>query len=276
MKQLKCCSSALPIEIIGIAIIAFFVLLGDKALAQQACVPTSPNLVSWWNGDSVFGRTAIDIQSGNNGRLLYGVTIVPGKVGNAFSFDGIDGGGIRVDSNTGGLLFGSGPFTIDAWIKDTSAVKNRMIIGRSGPTFPFPAWGLRIVADDRLSFFASDCSTGRCGFKPGEIVNSVTPVADGKYHHVAGTRKPNGTLEVYVDGALEGSLSLPPENVDSSSPLAIGAFTFIATGDQLFFGEIDELEFHNRALTTGEIKAIYDAGTAGKCKDGFRSPIALR
>src|SRR5690606_6677689 len=31
-------------------------------------------------------------------------------------------------------------------------------------------------------------------------------------------------------------------------------------------GEVDEIEFFNRVLTPAEITALYDAGTAGKCK----------
>src|SRR5262249_2880889 len=44
----------------------------------------APGLVSSWRGEG----SANDAQGGNNGTLVGGVTYVPGKVGQAFHFDG--------------------------------------------------------------------------------------------------------------------------------------------------------------------------------------------
>src|SRR5207249_1117588 len=44
-----------------------------------------------------------------------------------------------------------------------------------------------------------------------------------------------------------------------------------AVGDTLrysFLGDIDEVAIFNRALSTGEIQAIFGAGSAGKCQPG--------
>ena len=46
-----------------------------------------PGLVSWWPGDG----HADDVAGGNHGTLLNGATFAPGVVGQAFSFDGVDG-----------------------------------------------------------------------------------------------------------------------------------------------------------------------------------------
>ena len=47
----------------------------------QTCAPPPSDLVSWWDGDAVSGSSAFDIQDGNDGTLLNGATVTPGKVG---------------------------------------------------------------------------------------------------------------------------------------------------------------------------------------------------
>ena len=56
-------------------------------------------LVGWWDGDAASGTTASDIFGSNEGILANGATTVVGKVGRAFSFDGIDEQGYQ------GLLY---------------------------------------------------------------------------------------------------------------------------------------------------------------------------
>ena len=56
----------------------------------------------------------------------------------------------------------------------------------------------------------------------------------------------------------------------SALPLIIGAVRgdeYVGGGVGSFFtGTIDEVEIYNRGLSTTEIQAIFNAGTAGKCK----------
>ena len=52
----------------------------------RTCVPPPASMVSWWPGD----ENANDIQGNNNGTLQNGATFAAGKVGQAFSFDGVN------------------------------------------------------------------------------------------------------------------------------------------------------------------------------------------
>ena len=53
----------------------------------------------------------------------------------------------------------------------------------------------------------------------------------------------------------------------SSSPLRIGTIIGSGHGNSgVFDGLIDEVEIYDRALGASEIQAIFDAGSAGKCK----------
>ena len=49
-------------------------------------------------------------------------------------------------------------------------------------------------------------------------------------------------------------------------PLEIGVRDPGLGGGGFFSGGMDELEIFNRALTGAEVQAIYNAGSAGKCK----------
>ena len=56
--------------------------------------------------------------------------------------------------------------------------------------------------------------------------------------------------------------------LDSSVPVNIGSFESNVSGIRVGFfdGLIDEVEIFTRALSGAEIQAIFDAGSAGKCK----------
>jgi hypothetical protein len=69
----------------------------------------------------------------------------------------------------------------------------------------------------------------------------------------------NGVLDNVVP---KTGLILP----STSGPLFIGRDQVEGGFNEFFNGLIDEVELYNRALPAGEIQAIFDAGSAGKCK----------
>ena len=76
--------------LLGVGLILLFTFIPISSLVAQRCVQPPEGLVSWWDADAVSGTTASDIQDGNDGTLMNGATTAPGKVGDAFSFDGLD------------------------------------------------------------------------------------------------------------------------------------------------------------------------------------------
>jgi hypothetical protein len=93
----------------GAILLLLIPLLPNRA-AAQTCVQPPEGLVSWWPGDG----NAQEIQGGNHGSLQGGVTFTPGKVDQAFNFDGSTGY-VHVPQNSL-WEFGSNDFTIDFWI----------------------------------------------------------------------------------------------------------------------------------------------------------------
>ena len=73
--------------VLGGLVFTLFTFLSHAAVQpQQACVPPSPGTVSWWPGDG----TAMDIADGDHGTMQNGAAFAAGKVGQAFSLDGLN------------------------------------------------------------------------------------------------------------------------------------------------------------------------------------------
>ena len=83
---------------------------------------------------------------------------------------------------------------------------------------------------------------------------------DGEWHQIVGTRDDSNNIVLYVDSVQEGT-GANNENVDTGSGLFIGKHG--TKNESYFDGLIDETAIFSRALSDAEIKAIYDAGSAG-------------
>jgi len=224
-------------------------------------------MVSWWDGDAVLGTTAFDIQDGNDGTLLYGATITPGKVGDAFRFDG-SGAFVEVpDSpalNNNGAGFSE--FTLDFWFRRSQAES----IGDADYIISKDAVGFN-TGDASVIWDHDSVSNGNVifldnGQSPAKIIGfPVSDVTLDEWHHLAVVAN-SGTASMYLDGVLKNSDS--GFNTDiwgNSFNLEIGSIV-AGTPSVSFFGDIDEVEIFDRALSEQEILGIFIAGSAGKCK----------
>jgi hypothetical protein len=242
----------------GLALLLIFVFV-SHAIAQT-CVQPPPGIVSWWAAEG----NANDLQ-GNNPGTLYGATFAPGKVGQAFSFDGVND---RVEAPSSATLNITGPLTIDAWFKLTGpySFNNSPIIAKWGNTDNGTAgYGLFLLGagyagvavpnpDRKIAFLIS--STG------SDIIAAYIPYQYpfDEWHYLAGVYD-GEVVKLYVDGMLideevyNGSIHMTPAS------LTIGGYW--AGYSQ---GLIDEAEIFNRALSDSEVLSIFNAGSAGKCE----------
>jgi hypothetical protein len=243
---------------IGVAVFA----LGMTEIASaQTCVPPPPGMVSWWPGDG----DANDITGGNHGTLQNGATFATGLVGQAFSFVGLDDI-VRVPHNSN-LNVGTGDVTIDAWMKlsNLTFTDDRVIMGKysTNPSdTPFPGYIFRWLGG-KLQFII-DSELG--GFTPSVQDKKVeaTITRDTNWHHVAAVRR-GLTMELFYDGVLVATATHSSlEYADNTADVGIG--NGVGALDNGFPGLIDELEFFNRALSAAEVAALFNAGSAGKCK----------
>jgi hypothetical protein len=232
------------------------------ALDSPECVPPPSDQVSWWLGDG----NADDIVSGNNGILQGGVTFAAGKVGQAFSLDGVDDY-IKVPDSSN--LDITDTITLDAWIYRTKSYAYQAVVGKwSGNPWPYApgpdaqrSYLLYLHTADTLGMVIS--TNGGQGSEDFAQVIGGTVVPLNTWVHVAGTYD-GSLIKIYLNGNLDGSFPYNQPIFDSSSPVRIG--TYVAPGYSQprlsFGGKIDEVEIFNRALSIEEIQAIYNAGKA--------------
>jgi len=251
----------------GFILLLIFTLTGQAE--AQTCVQPPTGLVSWWPGDG----NANDILDGNNGTLIGGATFAAGKVGLAFSFDGIDD---AVDIPRNPTIFALTEGTVDMWVRilDLSSFTTRLFsIADAGPApFSSDQWSLD-YRNEGPGFgniqvtLVSGGSLVSAGLTPSDTIH------DTDFHHLAVVADGVGTIEVYVDGVSQlvlfalGSSSDDfffgdATNADNMKIGAIERDSISAEGAKV----IDEVEIFDRPLSSLEIQAIFNAGSAGKCK----------
>ena len=80
-----------------------------------------------------------------------------------------------------------------------------------------------------------------------------------RFHHVAGTYD-GDSMRLYLDGVLMGSREFSGTVAQDG-----GGWVYLGGASDGIEGMIDELAFYDRALSSEEIVAIFDAGSMGKC-----------
>ncbi|MDX2302002.1 MAG: LamG-like jellyroll fold domain-containing protein [Microscillaceae bacterium] len=87
-------------------------------------------------------------------------------------------------------------------------------------------------------------------------VNGTSAIRDNSWHHLAGVVQ-GANIYLYVDGILEGSSALSPDNIvrNSTDSLRIGALIFEGSLTEFFKGELDELRIWNVARSCSEIQS---------------------
>jgi Concanavalin A-like lectin/glucanases superfamily len=235
-----------------------FVTLSTDMMAAQVCIEPPSGLVSWWPGDG----NAEDIVDDNHGTLENGVIFANGMVAQAFSFDGVDDF-VFIPFNTNYNFVPGGQFTIEAWVNPQRIGPGfQALVVKSPPNTEWN-WGLYLNPDN----------TFMSGLHGLHVVNSTTVAQLGTWYHAAVTYD-NGSWVLYVNGAVEATHS-GTFITQSTGGLALGH-----KGEDVFFedfyhGLLDEATIYNRALSASEIQAIFNAGSAGKCKDGAAIKVLI-
>src|SRR3989475_5969695 len=202
------------------------------------------------------GNTQDTSGYGNNG-VNTGATFVPGKIGQALSFDGVSN--VVNVPNSPSLNFGTaGSFSISLWIKSTQSGA-----GNAG-------YGLivdhRRNNDGSYSGYSIEDGSGslmgriRDNLSHDVIVTSTTNVNDGLFHHIAFVvDRSTQTEKLYIDNTLQASQSIASVgSIDSAFDIDIGGTTSPNTTVDFFNGIIDQTRIYSKALSPSEIQTLYN------------------
>ncbi|MBL9139937.1 MAG: chitobiase/beta-hexosaminidase C-terminal domain-containing protein [Verrucomicrobiales bacterium] len=213
--------------------------------ALEVCAKPD-GLVAWWTGDD----GTRDAFGGHPGGSSASMGFTSGRVGRAFDLNGVDSA-LPIFR---GQELASTDFSVEGWVRRQSETEATRGGSGNGIFFAYGdgGYGFGLFHDGRL--FLTKVGIG--------YVASPPALVDLQWHHVAVTRS-GSKVRFYLDG-LRVSESNYDVEFDFSSDAAVGASPAGGAG---FYGGIDELSVYRRALTEGEMRALFRAGSKGKCLD---------
>lgn len=230
-------------------------ILNDGVPVVGDCL--SYKLAGYWPFDgtgSVANGQTIGFQdssgNGNNGTAINpngtGMAFATGKVGNTLSFDGVDGG-VNI-GNAASLNVAASDHTIEFWAIINNLSSTQGILGANtagAQSGDYQVW----IYNNSMVYFRGNGSI----FEPA----NMTPAPPtGSWIHCAIVIS-GSSAQWYLNGEKRGSattLNLTPTAV--SQTRIIGALTTSLYPNS---GSVDNFRIYSRALSAGEIGAIYNA-----------------
>jgi len=224
---------------------------------ESGAVNMSGNVLLAYMNDSS-GEILDHSGNQNNGTLGGASYSQPGYIGDSISFDGagdvIDFGDIEMSAWTG--------ITVSAWFKTSSSVANQRIFSKDqvGVNGNFL---LRRGTSNKWQFQALDSGTWRYAQW------TTTSLHDGEWHHAMGViNTVENKIYLYIDGVEKGSGTFNAATLSDAQneELTVGADSDVASPDNEFVGNIDEVAIWNRSFSAAEVIDVYNF-QAGKFGD---------
>jgi hypothetical protein len=252
------------IKVVSVGVVCVIFTSIPQAAAQGTCISPPSSMVAWWAGD----RNTDEIVGARNGSLVGSAGFAPSIVADAFSFDG--NGWVEVADDPIWTL-GTRDFTIDLWVRFNSLSGRDPFIAHDNGSGEQDKWVF--LYDEQghdkqqgipaLRFHINSPHPAPVPFPHDTVVAPWNPLL-GRWYHVAVTRS-GISYALYIDGVQVATDTSTFAIPDPSAPLTIGT----AEADSSIMnldGLVDEVEILDRALSASEIQAIFNAGSAGKCK----------
>lgn len=239
--------------------ITFFISLLLLLLNQSAfavCYRLPDDSSAWWKLDETSGSTASDIVGSNHGTYVNGPTPTTGFVQGALNFNGTSQY-VTVPNNDS-LDFGTGDFSIEAWVNpNPAALAVRPIISKWASGMG-PGYVLYWQNNNQISFVMNDSGGGP------PIQGLTAPFVRTTWMHVAVTvdRNVSNGGKIYINGVAVASFN-PTSRQGSMSNNDV-----VWMGRQAnnwYNGKIDELTVYKKVLSASEILSIFQADAFGKC-----------
>ncbi|PYI83742.1 MAG: hypothetical protein DME26_14505, partial [Verrucomicrobia bacterium] len=191
------------------------------------------------------------------------MSFVPGKVGQAFGFNGTNAG-VRILASPNLNAGMENGFTIEAWINPADVASEHPIVEwNDGSTYGVLLW-LSVPIEGGSGLYLDVMNTLQ---QNRAIATAPGTIATNVYQHVAATyNEPNGVAALYINGTLVVQQALGWATTPrTAGDLYFGWRPAGAGAGTGFLGAMDEVSIYNRALSSTEIATIYAASSDGKC-----------
>ena len=171
------------------------------------------------------------------------------------SFDGTDDYVVTSDDSTGGNIV-----SVSTWIKtsyNNVAIDNGIIgkwdTGEGKRIYMFS----HDVTTNYLSFLTSPDGA----YSASNRVYYTTAINDGEWHHIVGVHDGSSNY-LYVDGDLKDSADVDNGLYGTTQSISYGVILNSNTplANSFFNGDISNIRFYNRVLSSAEILSLYNKG----------------
>ncbi len=241
----------------SLGILVCLLSMGGAAPVLAADITTGLVLYYSFDAPPKSGKVLDESSRGNNGTVTGPVYVQDGGSAGAYRFDGVDDY-IRVPATTS-LNVGTGnAYTLAVWY-------NTSTDSEANQQSPLLEWGGTTVEQDGVHLWANvhgyqwnGLGTGaNLVDTTGNDVPYVISAADrprNEWHHLVVTYdRVAGAAKVYIDGIPENQKSFTSQS-RTSYPLYIGKRPW---DYQRLQGLLDEVRVYNRALSDGDVAALY-------------------
>jgi hypothetical protein len=224
--------------------------------AHKPAAASLPEPVSWWKLYDATGTTAADVMGINPAT---GSNVGWCQTKNCASFNGTD-----ADFVTAGPVLNTGPgasFTVAAWLwMDAAPASGGSATAVSQDGSTNSAFYLQFIqfAGASTGSWAFSRSSSDSSNPVGYRAVSDQPAALETWTYLTGVF--NGTtdrLQLYVDGVLQNSEVIDPTPYAAQGALAIGRAQYGGQATNWYPGLLDNVEVWNTALSSAQIKALY-------------------
>ena len=248
-------SLALPLIVLAtLAVMAGHSASAATSTYRSEVLADAPR--GYWRLGEASGNVAVDQTSAYPGSYLGGVLLgrpgaISGDSDTAVHLDGLDDKVSMGDPASGGLDFGTGDFTVEAWVK-TTVNAEQVIASKQGSG----AYWQVTVTDDygAVGRVRARVSAGSTQTVTGPAVH----VDDGAWHHVVVLFDRDRSITIYVDKVYsKETLVTTKTSVSNSSPFVIGGLG--SGSNPPFKGQLDDVAVYPTLLSASRIQAHYDA-----------------
>lgn len=219
---------------------------------QLGELQVDPSLVAWWKFDEGSGTTANDFSdNGLDGTLKNGPKYVNGKSGKALEFDGSDD---RVEIAHDSKFDFKSKMSVVVWVNPNSTVNELPVIckgnGGGGESFCVD------IYNNAIRFFR------RYNNGVNYVALSTTKIATGYWYHIVGVSDGSNVI-LYVNGTKYSSSAFSGTFDTNSHEVTIGSRQSRSSSyDYNLKGMIDEVGIYSDALSSTEVKDLYNRGMA--------------
>ena len=218
----------------------------------------APVPVGHWALDETTGTTAADSSAAhNNGKLdgIGGLSWVPGIIGNALSFDGVDDI-VRIPYAKPYFPTLADSLTVSAWVKLGSRAAISPIATTDDGSGGYWLLDVSPGFHPEMNVYSGSCN-GHAASKAEARADAV--LSQNAWHHLAGVLdRASKTVSVYLDGE-RAAMANAPTTLDLTcltNGLTLGAED-ASPNDHYLQGQIDDVRLYDRALSAAEILGLF-------------------